>query len=672
MLIRAFYSLLFVSFCLGASAQYENNELTAARKKRDQGLFMEAATHYKNYLSQSPLANEVNEEFAEMLFFELRDYEQAYPYLKKVLTYEVDTIVYYYAVAKIEHYNENYDEALRMYTALVANVASNKETKWVIDDSKRGIECINYCKANKGKVSSPDLKVANLGDHVNSVYEEYVPVVDEKENFIMFTSRRRNQFNQFPDIEDDRYHEDMYMSKRHGHVFDTASVLPYEYTEIKDVQNTKENESLVSLSPDGKILFIYKEGTLWKSDYNAGKWAEPVRLEKQVISKDYANHVSMTDDGKTLYFSSEKKGSSGKLDIYKAEKKSDGTWTSAENIGTTINTSGNEQSPNISADGKTLYFSSDALPGFGGYDIYRSVFDGKSWSAPENLGMPFNSVADDVFFYPKRDNSEGFFSSNRKDGIGNFDIYRFYYLDQPDFGKQDLTVINNQDTTLSTVKQTTTKWIREQMNSGETAKMFFRVNDTLITSDYKKVEELVKSGVVKKMDIEQVKKCDTCVYKSTNYYSVINPVAEKDEPLVSNTTANNTGTTASTTNTTSSTTAEEKNFNIYFDFNKSDITSVSAQQLDEIVSLLNSNEVYASVLIGYADQQGSETYNKRLSEKRAKAAAAYLKGKDISKKRIKKTEGAGELVLPVHCPDKACEDEQDAKSRKVEIRLITK
>jgi outer membrane protein OmpA-like peptidoglycan-associated protein/tetratricopeptide (TPR) repeat protein len=665
MFIRTFLSslLLLVSFC--GFAQYENSDLTAARKKRDQGHFIEAASYYKSYLAAHPSANEVNEEFSEMLFFELRDYEQAYPYLKKVLTYEVDTIVYYYAVAKIEHYNGNYETADRMYKALVANVPSGKDTKWVIDDSKRGIECIAYCKANRDKIVSPELKVVNLGDHVNSAYEEYVPVVDEKEDFIMFTSRRRNQFNQFPDIEDDRYHEDMYMSKRHGHEFDTAAVLPYEYTEIKDVQNSKENESLVSISPDGKILFIYKQGTLWKSDYNAGKWTEPVRLEKQVISKDYANHVSMTEDGKTIFFSSEKKGSSGKLDIYKAEKKSDGTWTSAENVGTTINTGGNEQSPNISADGKTLYFSSDALPGYGGYDIYRSTFDGKKWSAPENLGLPFNSEADDVFFYPKRDNTEGFFSSNRRGGIGNFDIYRFYYLDKPDFGKQDLTVIDNKDTTLSTVRQATTKWIREQMNSDETAKMFFRVNDTLITSDYKKVESLVKAGVVRKLDIEQVKKCDTCVYKATNYYTVINPVAE-EEVLVSNTT------TPSNNTTSGNATVEEKNVVIYFDFNKSEITAASAQQLDEVVTWMSNAGVYKSVLIGYADPKGSDKYNKRLSERRAKAAAAYLKEKKIDKKRIQKIEGKGELESSLFCPDKACEEAENAKSRKVEIRLITK
>lgn len=661
MLVRFTLLFLFLSFSYSGSAQYENNELTLARKKRDQGLFLEAAKHYKAYLNESPTANEVNTELAEMLFFELRDYDQAYPYMKKVLTYEHDTIVYYYAVAKIEHYRENFDIAQKMYTALANNIPNNKETKWVIDDSKRGIECINYCKANADKIVSPYLKVVNLGDHVNSIYEEYVPVVDNKENFIMFTSRRKNQFNQFPDIEDDRYHEDMYMSKRNGHEFDTAVVLPYEYKEISDVQNTKEHESLVSLSPDGKILFIYKQGTLWKSDYNAGKWAEPVKLEKQIISKDYANHVSMTENGKTIFFTCERKGSTGKLDIYKAEKKSDGTWSSAENIGSTVNTPGNEQSPNISADGKTLYFSSDALPGFGGYDIYKTVFDGKKWSAPENLGMPFNSVADDVFFYPKNDFSEGFFSSNRRGGIGNFDIYRFYYIDKPDFDKQDLIVIDASDTLQSGVKKSTTRWIEEQLNAPETAKLFFRVNDTLTTDDTRKIKELIKAGVVKKLDVEQVKKCDTCVYKATNYFTIMNPVAEAETTLVVNNSNNN-----------NAITAEEKTFVIYFDFNTSTLSEVSKKELDAVASVLSSNEIYKIILIGYADPKGSESYNKRLSDKRAKAAVAYLKSKNISKKRIKKAEGAGELNLSETCASKACEEEKDALSRKVEIKLILK
>src|SRR6202008_121302 len=127
------------------------------------------------------------------------------------------------------------------------------------------------------------------------------------------------------------------------------------------------------------------------------KWAPPVKIGKEIISKDYVNHISITEDGKTIYLAAEKPGGSGKLDIYRTEMQKDGSWSNVDNLGNAINTAGNEQSPFISRDGKELYYSSDGMDGYGGYDIFKTTYDGKKWSKPENLGIPYNSVGDDIF-----------------------------------------------------------------------------------------------------------------------------------------------------------------------------------------------------------------------------------------------------------------------------------
>ena len=674
-------SLLLTLLGSVSYGQGENNELARARKKREQGLYLEATVHYKNYLNKSPSSNEVNTELAEMLFFEEKNYEEAYPYMKKVLTYEQDSISYYHALARIEHYFGNLELAGKMYNALLSIYVSS-ETKPIIEEAKIGLKEIEYYRANKDKRIS-SLRVVNMGSHVNSAYPEYVPVVDEREDFIMFTSRRKNQFNQFPDVEDDMFHEDMYMAKRNGFEFDSAVALPSGYIEVADVGNSKAHESMVSISPDGKTLFMYKLGTLWQSTFVGGKWAAPVKVGKDIISKDYVNHASITKDGKTIYFTSEKKKANGNLDIYKTELKSDGTWTEAENLGAEINSMGNEQSPFISEDGKTLYFSSNGLEGFGGYDIFKATWDGKQWSKPENMGMPYNSISDDVFFYPKHDFTEGFFSSNRKGGIGSYDIYRFYFINVPSFDHENLVVINKKGLLEPSNTTSTIAWIKEEAAKSSTEKMFFRVNDTLVTDDTQKLEQMITSGKVKKLDIEEVKKCDTCVYKMSDYYTSVNPttdntLAANNANLANNAVTTNTVVANNTSNTSgnnnagsnvSTTASGEKLIVLYFDFDSDKLTAESIQKLDEVASLMSSNTKYEAMITGRTDFMGVDVYNDWLSLLRARAAANYLKGKNIDKKRLTKVAGEGALKPIGSCKGLPCID-LNAKSRRVEIMLI--
>ena len=663
--MRTLILLLLFAVANFITAQTSDESLVSARRKRDKGNYIESAKIYKTYLDKNPTNREATREYAEMLFFELKNYNQAYPYIKKVISYKEDTLMFVYALAKIELYLGHHNQALSRFKSIQHLIPPEKDNDWMIEDIKHSIQSIEFYTKNKNSIISTYLHVVNLGNHVNSQYAEYVPVVDTKEKFIMFTSRRKNEFNPSRDYEDDMYHEDMYMSKRKGHHFDTAIALPYEYQEIKDVQNSKGHESLVSLSPDGSTLFIFKEGTLWKSILHNGKWTIPVKLEKEIIAKDYANHVTVTADGKNLFFTSEKKDGYGNLDIYKAIKKEDGTWTHAENLGNTINTNGNEQSPYISHDGKTLYFSSDAFPGFGGYDIFKSTFDGSKWSIPENIGLPFNSEADDIFFAPKEDFSEGFLSSNRNGTYGDFDIYRFYFTNTSDFNKQELTVVEATDNGSLPEKQNLKELMSTLTQDKHTENIFYRINDSVIVTNSDTVESLVKKGVVKKIDIEQIKKCDTCIYKATNYYTILNPIIKIDTSIVANTDS-----AKNTVNTTSVDDIGDKTFIIYFNFNEITTTGNAEKELKAALQFMRENQNRYITIIGHTDTRGSETYNQQLSEKRALGIADYFKNNKMGISKISAIEGRGEAEPMVTCPSEPCDESINAKNRRVEINFV--
>ncbi len=145
---------------------------------------------------------------------------------------------------------------------------------------------------------------------------------------------------------------------------------------------------------------------------------------KNINSSQYnIPSVSLSKDGNTIFFVSYRKEGVGGKDIYQSVKDSQGNWSKATNLGEIINTKLDEESPFLSEDGKTLYFSSKGHDGIGGYDIFKSQLTGDSWSSPENMGIPVNSAEDDIYLIIDNEASNGFFASARDGGIGGMDIY---------------------------------------------------------------------------------------------------------------------------------------------------------------------------------------------------------------------------------------------------------
>jgi tetratricopeptide (TPR) repeat protein len=183
------------------------------------------------------------------------------------------------------------------------------------------------------------------------------------------------------------------------------------------------------LSHDGTEMILYYDedyiGNLYYSRFEEGRWLPAEKMGEPINTRYWESHACFSADGKTLYFTSNRKGTIGGLDIYRSERQADGTWGIPENLGPTINTRYNEMSPFITEDGQTLYFSSYGHFSMGGYDIFysRRNKDG-SWGTPVNLGYPLNTTDDDLFYDPVKNGRGAYYSIyDQKRGIGRHDIY---------------------------------------------------------------------------------------------------------------------------------------------------------------------------------------------------------------------------------------------------------
>ena len=178
--------------------------------------------------------------------------------------------------------------------------------------------------------------------------------------------------------------------------------------------NAGEDCSTCSLNSDGTELFLYKDdnfdGNIYSSVYSNDKWSSIKKLNKNINTKFYESHACISADGKMLYFTSNREGGQGQLDIYVSVKDATGDWGAAINLGATINTGFNEDTPFITRNDSILYFSSEGHNSMGGFDVFKSLRLGDVWKTPENIGYPVNTTDDDKFFEPFNNGLNAYYS----------------------------------------------------------------------------------------------------------------------------------------------------------------------------------------------------------------------------------------------------------------------
>ncbi|MBI4945867.1 MAG: OmpA family protein [Bacteroidetes bacterium] len=345
-------------------------------------------------------------------------------------TSDVFPFVYYY-LAQAYHFSSRFDDAIKMYEKFSSYLSLDEEGIML---RKEVVQKINQCKFGKVLAETPTKVEITPLRSVNSRYADYAPVISADESVLIFTSRREGSTGGFFD-EKGEYYEDIYIAKNVDWQWgkpEKLDSLPIDNSSPKIVNskkldlniNSPSHEGSIALSSDGQKLFIYKHEDIYVSTLSGNKWGAPIKLNSNInYKKSRQPSISISADEKTVYFSSDRKDGFGGLDIWKSEKQTDGDWGQAVNLGSTINTPYDEDSPFIQADGKTLYFSSKGHNGMGAYDIFKSSFENTGWTTPKNLGYPVNTAGDDIYFVINAKGDHAYFASMRDGTIGNMDIY---------------------------------------------------------------------------------------------------------------------------------------------------------------------------------------------------------------------------------------------------------
>lgn len=341
-----------------------------------------------------------------------------------------------YYLGRAYHLNNEFDKADQFYQKFLDEVDEKHALRAAAIRGKEQTANARTLKANPVNYS-----VSNAGQVINNDHPDFSPVLSVDGNALFYTSRRIR-----PD-------------SSNSSIIDPIAGLPYEniYVSYKDREGNWQTPELLNINPasaghlasvnvaaDGQTLFIYRDdggdGNIYESKLVGEIWSDPVLMGSDINTKAWETHGALTADGSTFYFISDRKGGVGGRDIYRAVRLPDGTWSKAQALSGSVNTTYDEDGVFIHPNGRTMYFSSQGHNSMGGFDVFvtEQQEDG-SWSVPQNLGYPLNTVDDEVFFITTADGRRGYFSSDQIGGYGEKDIY---FVDLPsELESEGLTVL---------------------------------------------------------------------------------------------------------------------------------------------------------------------------------------------------------------------------------------
>lgn len=547
----------------------------------------------------------------------------------------------YIFLAKSLKAQEKYDEGKKV----IDDYLKNGQDSVYLDLARRELSLLHVVDTLIERKTF--FRVKNLED-INTSYAEYSPVY--LKNKLHFVSNRgvdkiyKSLGVPFTDI---------FEVESKGALVNKKSLKPMPAV----INHPNANEGSMTFSRDERTMIFAKGNTgksrdvdevyLYFTRFRNGKWSKPKPLAVNE-PKTWNSCPSLSPNGKTLYFSSNRIGGYGGTDIYSASLDNRGRWVDVRNLGPTINTSGNEMFPFLSREGP-FYFSSNGHPGFGKLDVFiETRKNGKT--VVKNMGRPINSEADDfgIFFF---DEVRGFLASNRKDGKGDDDIYTFvnddpdlkivnYFLEGVVVNKIDKKQLKLNDAKIILVDANGD--VLDEAFSNTKGQFKFRVyeeeNYQLITEKdgfFTKRQAFTTFG--KSVDRSTLtKRINNVIF---DIEIVLDPIII-DRAIVLK--------------------------NIYYDFDKADIRSDAAIELDKLVQMLNDNPKISIELGSHTDARADEVYNMDLSERRAQAAVDYIIGKGIAKEKIV-AKGYGESKLIIK--DAQNEDEHQI-NRRTEFKVI--
>ena len=391
-----------------AEGAYYNEEFVLARDLFQELCFaFPSNSYYKFMLGQCYL--ELREEYfqAEQLLLEAAKHITG-----------PDTVYYVnYYLGWAYHLNMEFDNAIKYYDKTLLPENFDEEMKI------KAVRAIEMCENGKKLIKKPErVTIDNIGKPINSVHDEYAPVISADNQILMFTSRRPGSTGGIVDYSG-KYFEDIYFSQ-----LDSSG----KWSEPKNIGgpiNTGDHESSVGLSVDGENLLMYRfvakkgDGDLYFAKRKGRKWKKPELLPGRINSRHHETRACLSFDGTIMYFVSSRPGGQGGKDLYRSLLNKDGKWGKPVTLGSIINTKYDEESPFMHPDGKTLYFSSKGHNSMGGYDIFKSEMVNGRFGYPINIGHPINTPTDDIHYVLSANGHTAYYASSIEGGLGEEDIY---------------------------------------------------------------------------------------------------------------------------------------------------------------------------------------------------------------------------------------------------------
>lgn len=518
-------------------------------------------------------------------------------------------------------------------------------------------EQIKRNEATLDKILSKESNYEIFDLAINSQYSDFAPMFYQDDKVVFssakdssFLTTRRYKWNNQPYL-------DLYVAK-----------INEESQELKDAMkfskkiNTKYHEASVTFSPDNGTMYFTRNNyikklgrdkngdnnlKIYKSVKVNGDWTEAV--EVPFNSDLYSTgHPALSPDGKKLYFVSDMPGSIGKTDIFVVDVLSDGKYSTPKNLGPEINTEQREMFPFIN-DNK-IYFSSDGHTGLGGLDIYEATYDDDGIRDVKNLGVPVNSNKDDFSYIVNEKNQTGYFASNRVGGKGDDDIYSFKRL-----MVEEVPVNNN--AIAGVVTERISGEVMPQAMVTLLDENNIKLKEMLSDEDGSFVFEDLEGNT--KYTIKTTKKDyfeqDQSVATHENERIDIDVSLKKLKDLI----------------VVEDGVKKLKTDVIYFNFDKSQIRDDAGKELNKVVEVMNEYPDMIIKIESHTDSRGKASYNKYLSDKRAKSTRDYLISQGIDSHRIESAIGYGEEHLINGCADGvSCSRTQHELNRRSEIIIV--
>ena len=569
-----------------------------------------------------------------IIYMTLKDFPQAIRNLEKGLSLTDDIRkqrIFWYDLGESYFTVGEYDKAEKILSEFLK---AENQNRGKIERAKLLMTNIRFARDNQKNVSA--YRQRPLSDTVNAFVMQYFPVLTADQQQLIFTRRMGGGPS------DD---EDLVISKKNAR----GRWLAPE--SISKNINSDLNEGTCTISADGrKLIFTscvgrqgYGSCDLYESVRTGDEWSKPRNLGPNVNSAEWESQPSLSADGRTLYFISDRRGGVGRRDIWVSLLNENGDWTRARNVGKPINTIYDEISPFIHVNNRVLYFASNGLVGFGGYDLFFSEKDSASrWTDPKNIGSPINNHEDQFSLFITADGKRGYYSHEQMKEEGQT-VSQIYEIDIPE--ENQIRYKSNYVKGIVRDKET-----REPLAASiELINLQTNETESLVSSDSVSGNYLIVLTQGSEYALYVNKK--GYLFRSLNF----NYSDRKDyEPIVLDIDLEKAseGTTAILAN-------------IFFDLDKYELKEKSVTELGKILRFLKENPRLRVEIGGHTDNSGSEAYNLQLSQRRAQAVYNYLVSKGIAPDRLH-PKGYG-AAKPIATNDT---EEGRQKNRRIEFKIV--